>query len=731
MNKRRYLLFCIFTLLLILTNLKNDKYYMNYQLPSLNSNNATEVSNKRITIEGDGTNERDAISVPHFNLPKGEYRIMIQYKTDTDANFVRIDGQGIKNDLSISEELDSSSKKKEFYLHLDEDTYWMNINIHFCGEGEFVLKKLVIESTQITNTDTIVWLIIIACILTYIGKLAFYNPSKESQKKLVIFLSLLTITIFASYPLFNNYLLGGHDISFHLSRIEGIKNALLNGQFPIRVHPSTQFNYGYAAPIFYPEVFLFIPAILRIFGVSLTGSIQIFIIMIHFVTAWVMYFSVYKLSKVRSVGIVSSMIYTLASYHLCDVYVRFALGEALAMAFLPLLIYGVYELFWGDDRKWPYVVIGTSCIMQSHVLTTLLSAAFVGLVAMLGIKKVLEKNRLLAAVKAAVLIVLLNLWYLVPFVSMMKEDTKVSTLSRIIEDKTINVMQLFQGNGMLEIGLPIFIGVAAFIYCLVMKKIEDKKQESLVVSLLALGILSAFITTNLFPWKILVDIPIIGDRTRMIQFPWRLLVFATVFLSIVAAYGLYYFVKAAEVRRVMMITTFAMLVLFASLYLKNNYLSNEIYCYKGEISSNTGTGSGEYFYNGTISNELIERGEAVEASSEKVDLSNFQRIKGKIYLDFVNSTQEEQYIEVPLMYYPFYSVKMNHVTNLQYERGENNVLRIIIPSEAKGSIIIKSTEKSTWMIADLISLLTIAGCVVSLARKQHKIKEKGKNELIE
>ena len=45
---------------------------------------------------------------------------------------------------------------------------------------------------------------------------------------------------------------------------------------PVRIHASTLLGYGYAASEFYPELFLYIPAILRNMGVSLCASVRVF-----------------------------------------------------------------------------------------------------------------------------------------------------------------------------------------------------------------------------------------------------------------------------------------------------------------------------------------------------------------------------------------------------------------------------------------------------------------------
>lgn len=737
MGKVKYIIGCAIFLLLFATNIQSDKYEMNYPIAGLTINNASETSRSKAVIYGDNTNEEDFIVTPKVNLPKGEYKIILKYKTDTDLNTVNISGYKISGDVMITEQLSSQENEKVITLNLDEDVQGLKIYVHFCGQGTYIHRGLSVETTKIVNTDTIAWLLILGTLFFIIGIMIYHNPTKEKRKSVLVLVCLLGITVFASYPMFSNYLIRGHDILFHLTRIEGIKSGLLSGQFPVRLHTSTYYGYGYAPAIFYPELFLYFPALLRIAGVSLTGTVQIFIIFINFATAGIMYFSAYRISKIRSIGIISSMLYVLASYHLCDLYTRFALGEALAMAFIPLLIYGVYELFYNDYSKWKYVVLGATGILQSHIITTLVAIAFVGLAAVICINKILEKNRFIACIKATVFTVLVNLWFAVPLITMMREDMNVSSLARNVEDLTLYASQLFinftmNGNSRniigldmegvmpLHIGLPILVGVALFIYLMVSNKVRDKRQENVVVALSGFGALSAYATTNLYPWKLIVNIPLLGKASRMIQFPWRLLSFATAFLAIVAAYGVFYLVKKAETRRVLMAAVFAISVLFAAQYM-DDFLNRDIYCYKGATTDKTGIGTGEYYYDGTNYFKLRERGEVVVSSSDSVLVQASERINGKLNVNYKNSSNEEQYIEVPLAYYPFYKARLDNKEELKISKGENNVVRIAIPANSGGKVKIYYQKEMLWLVADIISAIAIILLLMNFsAIKQNK-----------
>ena len=64
----------------------------------------------------------------------------------------------------------------------------------------------------------------------------------------------------------------GSDAPFHLARIESLNQALQMGIFPVKVHPSLAYSYGYGVGIFYPDFFIYLPAVLRMAGCSLEVS---------------------------------------------------------------------------------------------------------------------------------------------------------------------------------------------------------------------------------------------------------------------------------------------------------------------------------------------------------------------------------------------------------------------------------------------------------------------------
>ena len=97
------------------------------------------------------------------------------------------------------------------------------------------------------------------------------------KENIVVAVFFLITVIVACNPLISRYCIQGHDIDYHLLRIEALKEGILRG------HPFAKVNLlffggaGYASSMFYSDLILYIPALLRVIGVSIGASYHIFV----------------------------------------------------------------------------------------------------------------------------------------------------------------------------------------------------------------------------------------------------------------------------------------------------------------------------------------------------------------------------------------------------------------------------------------------------------------------
>ncbi|NLC96540.1 MAG: YfhO family protein, partial [Erysipelotrichaceae bacterium] len=195
----------------------------------------------------------------------------------------------------------------------------------------------------------------------------------KNKNYLITFIICLIITSFFLFPyIINNKLPLEHDTLFHLSRIEGYANALKHYDFIPRIYPLKNDGFGYASPLFYCDIFLLFPSLMYNLGFSLTTSYKFLIFFSTLFSCYSMYLLVHTITRNKYSAIISTIAYTFSNYHISDVYVRSSLGEILALIFFPLVLLGIYELFYTNKPKYIYLIIGFSGLLLSHNISFLL-----------------------------------------------------------------------------------------------------------------------------------------------------------------------------------------------------------------------------------------------------------------------------------------------------------------------------------------------------------------------
>ena len=210
--------------------------------------------------------------------------------------------------------------------------------------------------------------------------------------KLKILGIIVVLTFLVSIPYLNFATIFTHDISYHTNRIVAISEELKNGQFPVLIHSNLLDGFGYANSLFYPELFLYIPSILTVWGINFLTSYKILTIITTFFTFLITFYSANRIFKKKNIAWVITILYGCAFYRLSDLYERGAIGEVLALTFLPLVLCGLYEIIFGENKKWWIICFGIFGVMNSHVLSFAMMIVFILILCLLNIKKIWKDN---------------------------------------------------------------------------------------------------------------------------------------------------------------------------------------------------------------------------------------------------------------------------------------------------------------------------------------------------
>ena len=70
-----------------------------------------------------------------------------------------------------------------------------------------------------------------------------------------------------------------------------------------------------------------------------------------FATLVVVHWVVYKVTQNNLWAFFTAVIYAYSTYRIVDIWTRFALGEFIALTFIPLIIYGLYAIIVGNYNE--------------------------------------------------------------------------------------------------------------------------------------------------------------------------------------------------------------------------------------------------------------------------------------------------------------------------------------------------------------------------------------------
>lgn len=698
-------------------------------------------------------------STPKINLKRGSYKITIHYQTNHYANAYNI----MASNADFREQIGNFHKALPQERNIYTTELWVsrelkNFQLGFdFDDGYFFVSRVEIRE----NRNWIIGIGILFCILFLCLDLLYWYyekwQHKLSDKKWKNWLfSFILIIFLASLPLCNPYLFNGTDIMFHLLRIDGIREGLQSGHFPVRLQPNWLNGYGYGVSIFYGDILLYFPAVLRIFGCGVQSAFKWFVLFMNIITAGISYYCFKRIFHSTKLGLLGCLMHTVSIYRLFNVYVRSSIGEFCALTFLPLIFVSVYEILWTREEEkipkdsWIYGVIGFWGLITCHIITTELTAAFVLIICLVYFKRTFRKRALLEFIKMGIGILICSLWFLLPFIDMwIRGSYRVQSPASGFGVQTqggffsqlFNIFPYVEGDPYsysviegigrtdelsITVGGGLLAGAALFVVYWI--NYGEKKEEKLCqgIRLLVISVILAFMTTMVFPWHDLQGLGSILDfMIKNMQFPWRLYGLLTLTLTVLSCLTVRLFeqtdrAKAEKAGGIILIFTLISISYLFSSILHNNHT---IYIHNTDDLDTYKIVGAEYVPANTDVSSLVILDTSVKAS-EHVNLESVDRK----YLNFhiaCSSQGAGEYIDLPLLYYKGYRLSTTpEASEMAIVDNGHGFLRIMLNENFAGTIEIDYYGALSWKIAEIISLAGIIILLALLIKPQVYIKSK-------
>lgn len=552
----------------------------------------------------------------------------------------------------------------------------------------------------------------------------------SKRKEISVFFALVIIS--SLYALIQmkvfwpkGLVLAGDDMEFHINRIMGVAEAFKTHHYPFYINDIFLNGYGYAANWFYPDLFLFPMAILLNLGYSLVFSYKAYIIIYTVATACVTYYCIHKMSKKTYLSACTALLYTFSFYRAFDVYQRASLGEALAFIFFPVILYGTYEILYGDKRKFYILVIGFSGMIYAHVLSSVLAFVLVLLLLLFSVNKLWEdKSKILYFVIAGCVTVLLTSSFIFPMIEQMKSNTfYYSTYSLVnVDEQAYTVGRLVKSILSMYKGSPIIgLGFAIFIPLIFRFTINEKNSMiRFADKCLMISVILLVMTTKLFPWN---HYHLLG----VIQFPFRFFTIITLLVTFSGSVYLSYSIKK-HYRKVLLLFILLVLSLVntweVAQYYKDFRLngSNQIkkhhtFDYPYEIGAGR-----EYLPSVAKIDDIKSRGkDEIRKENNLTTLGNLSRSMNHLSIEF--NTPDKDTLEMPLVYYKGYQAKING-NEVPLTMSKNGLIEVQI--QGKGSLEISYVGTVVQKVSYFTSItvfLLLLGFIIFENIRTNRLKQ--------
>ena len=563
-----------------------------------------------------------------------------------------------------------------------------------------------------------------------------------------------------SFPFLGENLLAGHDIFFHLERIYGLATGLDGESFPVKNYGGFMNGYGYPVGFFYPDLFLYPPALLYRWGIPLTVSYKILGVAMNVAAFFVARFAFVRLLKDEYAGSIVAILYGASVYRLINVYPRAALGEALAMTFLPLFLAGLWLMYRRDERYYLMTAAGFAGIAFSHVISAVMAAFVflaVALVCIGSLKKISARR---ALVKAALFSFLLTAWFFVPFADFYFEydfSMKAVTTGRVFDHfaaSRIPPADIVALSGFT--GAPAIFLAAAYAAYRLRAKGRLANDGAFFVGW-GLGVFALFFWSDIFPWKVIDEIPPLAKALGFMQFSYRIMMWGAVAFALCSGIALAFFCRRK--RSVAVLALLAVVAYNVALLVvpcgqmepfwqmrvwyettpwqeglqklahpdvlgdnpQNAFANPQISAAKTlkevidvERGADSPLNPGILYDDYAYADLNIKRGDFFASSTNARQIlppspplppfvSSLAKSGEKIIL--TADAPQETAVSLPLFYYPFYVAKTEDGNEAELFAGDMHLMQVVLPP-GRSRIIVFSEGKTLYRIAEIVSLVS-------------------------
>ncbi|MBQ9444672.1 MAG: hypothetical protein IJU43_10295 [Lachnospiraceae bacterium] len=656
---------------------------------------------------------------PFVYLPKGDYTLVVGYDCDSEQTIVPYSsGAEVKYIEANTIKLDPYLHAISYNFKVKEPVNKFEIRAYYDGNGELNLNEISVFRNLSKYKRLLVFLLI--CFVT-IDICIWKTDSISANKEVILCISV--ITAFSCLPLMAQGMGYGEDLCFHLMRIEGLASEIRMGHIPVRMQAAWMHGNGHPISVFYGDILLYIPAILRIAGFTVNTSYTCYVALINLITVIVSYYSFKYIIGQARLSLVMTAAYTLSTCRLVMMYWGSNVGSYTAQAFFPMIAAVIYCIYSEANdtvrlnlRAALVLAIAMSGVIMSHVLSVEILLVALALFSVINIRRTLTVRTISTFAVAAVVTALLTLFFTVPFLDyFLNVDVavthSVNELPADIQHKGLDILQLFSFFETHDDynHIPGLLLTATLIASVVIW--INGKSDRTMKSLTVFSLIVVIISTSIFPWDWLAYNTKLFNYLSVIQFPSRYIPFACVSLTVIL--GMIIKKYENETNRKMLYSACVILMLIGPLAFFGQYLDQiPRVNYMDSADVDTDQYTSNYLRVNEDGEPIIKPAGEIEAEGAEVIESSK---RGWTINMHIKAADTGGMVKLPLDNYKGY--KGFDTTGREFDIIDDEYCKasFMVPPDYDGYITVSYIEPWYWRVSEIISLVAWIGLICYFA----------------
>ena len=525
--------------------------------------------------------------------------------------------------------------------------------------------------------------------------------------KRILFLSLTFILcLIPVLSLFHPGLPKTHDGQDHVARIANFYLNLSQGNLIPRWAPNLNWGYGHPILEFLYPLPSYISSIFHSIGFSFVDSTKI-VFGLGMILSFIFMYLWMKMFLPKTASILGAFLYTYAPYRFVELYVRGDVGENLAFAFVPLVLFFIYRFY--KNKNTSDILLGAislGLLILSHNAISLMFSPLVFLYCVYLAFIAKDKKIFVNLLSLIILGFGLAAFFWIPALlegkyTLRNIVTKGGYISRFVDFKNLIFSPWSYGSsGEFTVQLGVIQWLSLILSPLLFYKFFRARDKNmwLILGLFFITCAAIFLMlpiSNVFWQRIML--------LQNFQFPWRFLAITIFTTAVLGAF----LIKFTPGKLRIWLTAILIIIV---LIISKDYIKPQSYLFKPES-----------FYSG-IYNSTTDTGESSPIWSvrfmEKTPKAHIEVIDGKAaikelersatYHSYQILVSKRSLFKENTLYFPGWEIKANNIPlNIQFQNMQYRGIMLFYLDKGNYVVQVRYSETRLRLISDVLSFASL------------------------